>query len=80
MRRTLEDAQIRSPRKGILTFINTQVGAQVGQGSQVAIVSDLSHFKVDAEIADSYGDRVAPGGKAIVKVGSKRLEGERPAE
>ncbi|MBO7417349.1 MAG: HlyD family efflux transporter periplasmic adaptor subunit [Bacteroidaceae bacterium] len=75
MRRTLEDAQIRSPRKGILTFINTQVGAQVGQGSQVAIVSDLSHFKVDAEIADSYGDRVVPGGKAIVKVGSKRLEG-----
>jgi HlyD family secretion protein len=71
----LEDAQIRSPRKGILTFNNTQVGAQVGQGSQVAIVSDLSHFKVDAEIADSYGDRVVPGGKAIVKVGSKRLEG-----
>ena len=75
MRRTLEDAQIRSPRKGILTFINSQVGAQVGQGTQVAIVSDLSHFKVDAEIADSYGDRVVPGGKAIVKIGNKRLEG-----
>ena len=75
MRRTLEDAQIRSPRKGILTYINSQVGAQVGQGNQVAIVSDLSHFKVDAEIADSYGDRVVPGGKTIVKVGSKRLEG-----
>ncbi|MBQ9498988.1 MAG: HlyD family efflux transporter periplasmic adaptor subunit [Bacteroidaceae bacterium] len=74
-KRMLEDAQIRSPRKAILTYINNQVGAQISQGQQVAIVSDLSHFKVDAEIADSYGDRVAAGGKAIVRVGSERLEG-----
>ncbi|MBR0042034.1 MAG: HlyD family efflux transporter periplasmic adaptor subunit [Bacteroides sp.] len=75
MKRTLEDAQIRSPRKAILTFINNQVGAQVSQGEQVAIISDLSHFKVEAEIADTYGDRVAAGGRAIVKVGSEKLEG-----
>ena len=31
MKRTLEDAQIRSPRKAILTYINNQVGAQVSQ-------------------------------------------------
>ena len=75
MKRTLEDAQIRSPRKAILTFINNQVGAKVSQGEQVAIISDLSHFKVEAEIADAYGDRVAAGGRAIVKVGSEKLEG-----
>ena len=75
MKRTLEDAQIRSPRKAILTFINNQVGAQVSQGEQVAIISDLSHFKVEGEIADTYGDRVAAGGKVIVKVGSEKLEG-----
>ncbi len=75
MKRTLEDAQIRSPRKAILTYINNQVGAQVSQGSQVAIISDLSHFKVEAEIADTYGDRVAAGGRAIVKIGSEKLEG-----
>lgn len=75
MKRTLEDAQIRSPRKAILTYINNQVGAQVSQGEQVAIISDLSHFKVEAEIADAYGDRVAAGGRAIVKVGSEKLEG-----
>lgn len=75
MKRTLDDARIRSPRKAILTYINTQVGAQVGQGAQVAIISDLSHFKVDAEIADAYGDRVAAGRRAIVKIGSEKLEG-----
>ena len=75
MKRTLDDAQIRSPRKAILTFVENQVGAQVSQGQQIAIISDLSHFKVEGEIADTYGDRVAAGGKAIVKVGSEKLEG-----
>ena len=58
MKRTLDDAQIRSPRKATLTFINSQVGAQVSQGEQVAVISDLSHFKVEGEIADVYGDRI----------------------
>ena len=59
----------------ILTYINNQVGAQVAEGSQVAIISDLSHFKVEGEIADTYGDRVAAGGRAIVKIGNEKLEG-----
>ena len=75
MKRTLDDAQIRSPRKAILTYINNQVGAQVAEGSQVAIISDLSHFKVEGEIADTYGDRVAAGGRAIVKIGNEKREG-----
>jgi len=75
MKRTLDDAQVGSPRKAILTFVNNQVGAQVSKGEQIAVVSDLSHFKVEGEIADTYGDRVAAGGKVIVKIGSEKLEG-----
>lgn len=75
MKRTFEDAQIRSPRKAILTYINNQIGAQILQGEQVAVISDLSHFKVEGEIADTYGDRVSAGGKAVVKIGSDKLEG-----
>ena len=65
-KRTLDDAQVRSPRKAILTYINNQIG----------VISDLSHFKVEGEIADTYGDRVAAGGRAIVKIGSEKLEGQ----
>lgn len=75
-KRTLDDAQVRSPRKAILTYINNQIGAQVGEGTQIAVISDLSHFKVEGEIADTYGDRVAVGGRAIVKIGSEKLEGQ----
>ena len=75
MKRTLADAQVGSPRKAILTYINNQVGAQVAKGEQIAVVSDLTHFKVDGEIADTYGDRVMAGGKVIVKLGNDKLEG-----
>jgi HlyD family secretion protein len=53
IKRTLEDAKIRSPRKATLTYINNQIGSQITQGQQVAVVSDLSHFKISGEIADS---------------------------
>ncbi len=57
MSRTLDDAQIKAPRKATLTFINDQIGQKVSEGEKIAIISDLSHFKVDGEIADAYGDR-----------------------
>ena len=74
-KRTLEDAQIRSPRKAVLTYVNNEVGAQVGQGNRIAIVSDLSHFKIEGEIAETYGDRIATGNKVMVKIGSDKLAG-----
>ena len=74
-RRTLDDAQIRSPRAAVLTYINDEIGARVAAGDRVAIVSDLSHFKIEGEIADAYGDRLAVGGKAIVRLGQEALAG-----
>lgn len=74
-KRTLEDAQVRSPRKAILTYVNSELGAQVVQEAKIAIVSDLSHFKIDGEIADTYGDRIATGNKVMVKIGSEKLSG-----
>lgn len=75
MSRTLSDAQIRAPRRATLTFINDQIGQKISEGEKIAIISDLSHFKVDADISDSYGDRVSVGSRAIVRIGKTRLEG-----
>ena len=74
-RRTLEDAQIRSPRKAVLTYVMNEIGAQVQEGSRVAIISDLSHFKIEGEISDTYGDRIAVGSRAVVRIGADRLNG-----
>ena len=74
-RRTLEDAKILSPRKATLTYINNQIGQKVVPGVQIATISDLSHYKVEGEIADAYGDRISVGGKAVVRIGRDRLAG-----
>ncbi len=73
--RTLDDARIRAPRSATLTYINNEIGARVGQGERVAVVSDLSHFRVDADIADSYGERVRVGTPVKVRVGRDMLPG-----
>ncbi len=75
MNRTLDDARIRSPRKATLTYVNDQIGQKISEGEQIAIISDLSHFKVDGELADSYGDRIGVGSKAMVKIGRQQLSG-----
>ncbi|MCM1137663.1 MAG: HlyD family efflux transporter periplasmic adaptor subunit [Muribaculum sp.] len=75
-RRTLEDAKVKSPRAATLTYINKEIGSQISQGQKLAVVSDLSHFSVDAEIADSYGERVSIGSPANVKIGKDVLRGK----
>ena len=72
VKRTFDDAQIRSPRHAVLTYINNSIGAQVAQGAQVATVSDLSSFKVECSIADGYSDRMAVGGRVLVRVGTRQ--------
>lgn len=73
--RLLKDSRIMSPQKATLTFVNNQIGSQVSAGTQIAIVSDLSHFKVEAEVADSYAEKLSSGSKAIIKIGQLQLEG-----
>ncbi|WP_313611862.1 efflux RND transporter periplasmic adaptor subunit [Chryseobacterium arthrosphaerae] len=74
-RRLLNDARILASQSGTLSFINNQIGAQVEAGTQLAILSDLSAFKVEGEIADTYAERMSIGSKATVKAGGVELEG-----
>lgn len=75
MTRTLDDARIRSPRRATLTYINDQIGQKISEGEKLAIISDLSHFKVDGELADSYADHISVGSKAVVRAGRERMSG-----
>lgn len=74
-RRTLNDARICSPRRGTLTYINTEVGSIAGGSQKIAVVSDLSHFKAECEISDNHSERVRVGGAVILRIGKERLRG-----
>lgn len=73
--RLLRNSRILAPMNGTLTYVNNQIGSPVTVGSQIAVLSDLSRFKVEAEIADTYAGKLAPGAKATVKSGSDTFEG-----
>ncbi len=67
--RQLDQARIRSPRSAILTSIISDIGRQISPGEKIATVADLSQFKIEGEIADSYVDRVVPGVNVIIRIG-----------
>lgn len=74
-RRTLDDARIRSPHKATLTFIKSDIGEVVGAGEKVAIISDLSRFRLQCSISDIYSDRLSVGGSVTIKTGRDRIPG-----
>jgi Membrane-fusion protein len=73
--RLLKDARVLSPRKATLTYINNLIGSQVARGDQLAVVSDLSRFKVNSEVADGHREKLIRGAKAIIKTGTFELPG-----
>jgi HlyD family secretion protein len=73
--KTMAEAQIRSPRTATLTWVNDQIGSKVMEGDQLAIVSDLAHFKVEAEVSDSYVNKILSGNQVIVKSANRELRG-----
>ena len=75
MQRTLDDARVRAPRTATLTYINDQIGQKVAEGERLAIISDLSHFKIKAQAPDSYAERIRVGAPAVIKAGKTKLNG-----
>ncbi len=75
MKKTLEDAAIKAPAKGILTFVNSQLGAQIGAGSHIATLSDLSTFMVEGEISDRYLNKIETGSKIRIDLNGDAKSG-----
>ena len=68
-RRRLYDAGIRAPYAATLTYINNEIGAQVGQGEKLAMLADLTRFKVEGELGDMQAGKIAEGYRTTVLAG-----------
>lgn len=75
MERTLEDARVKAPRNGIVTYLNKDLGASIAAGEKLAVISDLSHFKVAGEISESNAGKIAVGGEVNIRVGRHTVRG-----
>lgn len=75
MERTLTQGRIPAPHDGILTYLSNSIGSRVSAGEKVAVVGDLSRFKVEAEVPEGSSYKVRPGADAIVRLGNVELKG-----
>ncbi|MDL2296864.1 HlyD family efflux transporter periplasmic adaptor subunit [Bacteroidales bacterium OttesenSCG-928-B11] len=73
--RLLKESRVLSPQNATLTFVNQEIGTQIGPGTRIATLSDLSSFKVHADIAVGYADKVSVSEKVTVVIGKTQLEG-----
>lgn len=71
----LADAEIRAPRRATVTSISDRLGTTVSQGQQVAVISDLGHYRIDASITESNAQMIKPGSRAHIIYGRNHTEG-----
>ncbi|WP_449438232.1 efflux RND transporter periplasmic adaptor subunit [Pedobacter steynii] len=71
----LKNASISSPRDGVITWVNSKIGSEISEGEELVRIADLSSFKVEASISDTYADQVKSGGAALVRIDKTDLRG-----
>lgn len=76
LRHTLEEARIRSPREATVTYINSSIGSSVGSGEKLVVLADLSRFKIEAALPEGESRKLTPGGRVIIRVGSRQIYGK----
>ncbi len=71
----LRMADIVADRRGVLTWVNENIGSSVNEGEMLAKVADLGSFRVEGACSDVYADQVKAGLPVIVKVNDSTLRG-----
>lgn len=71
----LKNASISSPRNGVITWVNSKIGTEVNEGEELVRIADLSSFKVEASISDTYADEVKAGRTILIRINKTDLRG-----
>lgn len=74
-RKEIGDARVLAPFDATLSWVNDRIGSGVEKGSQLAVLSDLSRYKVTAEISDNFISQFNVGNRVEVKIGNTEMEG-----
>ena len=71
----VDQAYVKAPFKGDLSWVIDQPGASVSDGQQIARVADFSSYKLKGSISNSWAGRVVNGQKVEVRNQGKSLTG-----
>jgi len=71
----LELAEARTVRKGVITWVNNEIGSTVRKGDMIARIADLDRYKVEARISDIHAGSLINNGPVIIRVNDNDLSG-----
>lgn len=75
MEKTLHQGSIPAPLDGVLTFITSDLGSRIGAGEKVAVVSDLSSFRIQGSVPEGNSSKIAVGARVNVHIDGATLSG-----
>ncbi len=61
IRKRKDNLTIKSPIDGQLGILDAVLGESIGAGTKIGQISDMSSYKIEAQIDEHYIDRVVPG-------------------
>ncbi|MDP1930056.1 MAG: efflux RND transporter periplasmic adaptor subunit [Gammaproteobacteria bacterium] len=71
----LSDTTVRASTTGMITVLSSQLGQNVVAGAELARISDLSSFRVDATLSDFYLHQVSVGMPVNIDIGTGDISG-----
>ena len=75
LKRKIDHADIKSTRRGVVTWVKDEIGSNVVPGEMLARIADLSSFKIEASISDVHAEKLHEGQTAIVRINENNLRG-----
>lgn len=68
--------RVRAPFAGVVSWLQSDEGASVGNGQMVAKVSELHNYRVEASVSDFYARFITPGLAVRVENNGQSLSGK----
>ena len=76
LERQLELAETKAVRKGVITWVNDNIGANVNKGEEIVRIADLDKFKVESKISDIHASKLIIGNPVRIRINENDLEGK----
>ena len=76
LKRKLTETQVKSPDRGVITWINENIGKTVAEGEPLVKIANLERYKIEGTTSDRNSEELQIGLPVEVRIGQDRLKGE----
>ena len=75
LKRKLRETSVRAPQRGVITWVNEDLGRKVQEGEALVRIANLEQFRVEASSSDRNSSRIEVGMPVRVTINRQNLAG-----